>query len=143
MLEGLETYVGQDMPIRKKTRSERIDKLKALMTESGVSDAEKYRRILEAYQIELDYVNKLGTYTSSTVIDGTEREVEQLYLGHISFIARSLDRQTYWYWNQEQRDWVTLAPNTNTELEKAFTMANKLASPSILMLPLSVHEVSQ
>ncbi|WED23345.1 DUF3450 domain-containing protein [Vibrio sp. JC009] len=143
MLDGLEAYVEQDMPIRKQTRTERINKLKKLMTESGVSDAEKYRRILEAYQIELDYVTKFGTYTSLVEINGVSREVEQLYLGHISFIARSLDHRTYWYWSQEQQHWVALEAVANTELDKAFSVANKLASPSLLMLPLSALEINQ
>lgn len=140
MLAGLQDYIQQDMPIREQARSERMDKLKALMTESGVSDAEKYRRILEAYQIELDYVRKLGSDTGFIEIDGIKREVEQLYLGHISFISRSLDHQTYWYWNQKQRHWLALEPALNTELAKAFSVANKMASPSILMLPLSLQE---
>lgn len=141
MLAELEKYVQQDIPILKEARIERVAKLNELMTNSKISDAEKYRRILEAYQIELDYVNKLGTYTQPIEINGEKRETEQLYLGHVSLIARSLNRDNYWYWNRKLGEWVTLDRNTHTELSKAFDIANKLVTPDILMLPLTISEV--
>jgi hypothetical protein len=142
MLEGLETYIAQDMPIRKEARLQRVEILKSLMSESNISDSEKYRRILEAYQIELDYVNKLDIYTSAIEIDGTTREIEQLYLGHLSLVARSLDKQNYWYWNKQQNAWLALDISLKTELDNAFMVANKEVTPTLLMLPLSVTETS-
>lgn len=139
MLDGLSVYIEQDMPIRQQARLQRVGKLKQLMTESGVSDAEKFRRILEAYQIELDYVNKLGTYTSTLEMDAAQRQVELLYLGNISFIARSSDKQQYWAWSQKQNDWVALQKDFNEDLDKAYLSAAKQAAPSLLMLPISLH----
>lgn len=140
MLDGLAVYINQDMPIRQQTRLNRVNKLQQLMTESGVSDAEKFRRILEAYQIELDYVNKLGTYTSTIEINGAQRQVEQLYLGNVSFIARSSDAQQYWLWSQDQQNWRTLPAELNQELDKAYLSATKVAAPSLLMLPISLDK---
>ncbi|MHA2937181.1 DUF3450 domain-containing protein [Vibrio sp. RC27] len=142
MLDGLEAYIAQDMPIRKDAREQRVATLKSLMSEANISDSEKYRRILEAYQIELDYVNKMGIYTSAINIDGETREIEQLYLGHISLIARSLDQQQYWYWNNDSNSWQGLDVSLNMDLEKAFMVANKEVTPTLLMLPLSVNEAS-
>lgn len=143
MLDTLTAYVAQDMPIRKDTREERIKSLNELMVQADISDAEKFRRILEAYQIEVDYVNKLGTYTSSIEIEGVVRETEQLYLGHISFIARSLDKQHYWVWVAKQKMWVSLDTVLHNELNHAYSVAEKLATPSLLKLPLSVSKVNQ
>lgn len=143
MLDSLTLYIDQDMPIRKDTRVDRIKQLRKLMTQADISDAEKFRRILEAYQIELDYVNKMGIYTSSIDIEGVHRETEQLYLGHISFVARSLDKKQYWVWRAKEKGWKSLDSSLNYDLEKAFNVAYKLASPSLLKLPLSVSEVSQ
>jgi hypothetical protein len=104
-----------------------------------VSDAEKYRRILEAYQIELDYVNKLGTYTGLLNIDGSKRQVELLYLGHVSFIARSIDGQHYWVWKQSKNAWVSLN-EANNALNNAYLVANKTTIPALLTLPLSIQQ---
>lgn len=143
MLDSLALHIEQDMPIRKETRIERIDLLRKLMIQADISDAEKFRRIFEAYQIELDYVNKMGVYTSSIEIDGVQRETEQLYLGHISFITRSLDKQQYWVWLAKEKEWESLDSTLYKDLEHAFNIANKRASPTLLKLPLSVSQVSQ
>ncbi|MDA7746790.1 DUF3450 domain-containing protein [Psychromonas sp.] len=140
MLDGLAVHIDNDMPIREQARKLRLNNLTALMTESGVSDAEKYRRILEAYQIELDYVNKLGTYTGLLNIDGAKRQVELLYLGHVSFIARSIDAQHYWVWKQSKNEWVALDEDNNSALNEAYLVANKTTIPSLLMLPLSLQQ---
>lgn len=59
MIDGLKNTVKNDKPLRAEQRYQRIEKLETMMTIANVSDAEKYRRILEAYQIELDYGTSL------------------------------------------------------------------------------------
>ncbi len=73
MLEGLKRIVASDKPIRKAQREERIAKLDDLMTRADVADAEKFRRILEAYQIEMDYGTKLGIYQGKIKLDANEK----------------------------------------------------------------------
>ncbi len=102
MLAGLEEQIKQDKPIRIETRLARLDELKSLMPQADVSDAEKYRRILEAYQIEMDYGLKLGSYRSLINV-GSDIEAEQLYLGRLALVARSLDRHQYWSWDINQK----------------------------------------
>lgn len=70
MLDGLKKLNAEDRPIRVDARSKRLESLNEMMTQADISDAEKYRRILEAYQIEMDYGTKMGAYSalsSSTV----------------------------------------------------------------------------
>ncbi len=143
MLDWLEHYIEQDMPIKKTLRTARVDTLRELMAQANISDAEKYRRIVEAYQIEMDYTSKLGVYIDTIEVGGVVREVEQLNLGRVTLIARSPDQQQYWAWNTKQQRWQVMDKQFTTELEKAFLVANKRASPDILRLPLSITEVSQ
>ncbi|UGA57288.1 DUF3450 domain-containing protein [Vibrio sp. VB16] len=143
MLDGLATYIEHDMPIRLDARVDRVTQLRQLMIQADISDAEKFRRILEAYQIELDYVNKLGTYTSAIEIDGVIREAEQLYLGHVSFIARSLDKKEYWVWSDQKKTWSSLNSALISDLDNAFLVANKRVAPTLLLLPLSTQEVNK
>lgn len=140
MLDDLDQYIEQDMPIRKQARQQRIVALRALMTDANISDSEKYRRILEAYQIELDYVNKLDVYVSAVEIEGSIREVEQLYLGHLSLVARSLDKQHYWYWSNDHKAWSMVEPSLHAQLASAYRVANKDVTPSLLRLPLSLSQ---
>lgn len=60
MIDGLDSIISQDVPLRKVTRQKRLEDIRLLMGRADIAEAEKYRRILEAYQIEIDYGTKLG-----------------------------------------------------------------------------------
>ncbi|GAD80836.1 DUF3450 domain-containing protein [Vibrio ezurae] len=146
MLEGLEAINANDRPIRTEARAKRLTSLKHMMTQADVSDAEKYRRILEAYQIEMDYGTKMGAYSGPIQFDGKSMIVEQLYLGRIALVARSNDRQRYWAWDASQKVWLEQNSRLGHDIDKAFDVAAKQASPSLLKLPVSLtqgQEISQ
>ncbi|GEA61490.1 DUF3450 domain-containing protein [Vibrio comitans] len=138
MLEGLEKLNAEDRPIRTETRATRLDSLNEMMTQADVSDAEKYRRILEAYQIEMDYGTKMGAYSGTIEVDGKPIIAEQLYIGRVSLVARSNDRQRYWAWDDNSNLWVPQNGSVGREIDKAFDIAAKQASPSLLELPISL-----
>ncbi len=139
MLAGLTKLVEQDKPINKKERQQRIAKLKHTMTRADVSDAEKYRRILEAYQIEMDYGVKLGRYQDQVAVNDNELiDVDMLHLGGISLLARRLDSSQYWSWNSHTSQWQLLDSSFYDDLAKAYDLANKKIAPSLLVLPVSL-----
>lgn len=140
MLEHLHIYI--DLPLHKASRTDRVKKLKALMVRADITDAEKYRRIMEAYQIELDYVSKLSTYLGPITVNKIEKQAEILHLGHLSIIARSLDKQTYWVWNDTNKQWENRIEDT-LQLDHAYSVANQEIPPALLALPLSIAEVTQ
>ncbi|KQA97703.1 DUF3450 domain-containing protein [Vibrio metoecus] len=139
MIDGLEEWVAQDKPIRLAARQERIEKLKELMPRADVSDAEKYRRILEAYQIELDYGNKLGTYQAPITLPSAQQvEVEVLYLGRLVLLARSLDGEQFWNWDAKQQSWQALPDAKKNDLNTAYQLAQQQIAPTLLNLPVSL-----
>ncbi|MGR5459137.1 DUF3450 domain-containing protein [Vibrio alfacsensis] len=140
MLDGLKTIVAEDKPIRKAQRAARIEKLDAMMIRADVADAEKFRRILEAYQIEMDYGTKIGVYQGKIALGSKDQiEADILYLGRVSLIARSLSGEHFWRWSQQQNVWQAVDPNQKSDLDKAFAMANKQIAPSMLTLPVSLN----
>ncbi len=140
MLDGLKKVVADDKPIKLAQRQARIEKLDALMTRADVSDAEKYRRILEAYQIEMDYGTKLEAYQGDITIDGQNRQADILHLGRISLIARNFDQSEYWAWNQQAQTWQSVDASMQPQLNKAFSVAMQQAAPSLLTLPVSLAQ---
>ncbi|ELV8624934.1 DUF3450 domain-containing protein [Vibrio cidicii] len=139
MLAELKGLVVNDVPLKAEQRKERVEKLELLMARADVAEAEKFRRILEAYQIELDYGNRIGAYQAQIqTVDGKARQAELLHLGRISLIARSLSGQAFWYWNQQQKQWMELTQIPASELNRAFDVANQKVAPALLYLPLSV-----
>lgn len=139
MLTSLELIIKSDKPINLKQRLTRLDDLKRLMTRSDVSDAEKYRRIVEAFQIELDYGNKLSLYRDTITIDGNHNiETEQVAVGRLALLARSFDQHNYWYWNSQQMKWETGDSADLQQINQVFDLAGKKITPSLLTLPVSL-----
>ncbi|EOB2873864.1 DUF3450 domain-containing protein [Vibrio vulnificus] len=139
MLDTLKTTINQDMPIKWQQRQERIEKLEQMMVRADVADAEKFRRILEVYQIELDYGSKLSAYQAPiTLADGKQIEVEQLHLGRVSLIARTLNANQFWYWDQNQRHWLSLTTIPSTDVNRAFDIAAQKVAPAMLNMPVAL-----
>ncbi len=142
MLDGLHNLIEQDIPVRLASREQRLQDLKQMMTRADVAEAEKYRRILEAYQIEIDYGAKMGLYNGQIQLtDNDQRQVEVLYIGRVLLVARSSDNRSHWLWLQAQQQWQPLSSEQGIEVNKAFAMANKQQAPSLISLPLSISQV--
>ena len=62
MVATLDQFVKLDVPFLPEERTNRIAALKDMMTRADVSVSEKYRRIVEAYQIEIEYGRTIEAY---------------------------------------------------------------------------------
>ncbi len=143
MLDGLKTIVENDRPLRSEQRRDRIQRLENMMTQADVADAEKYRRILEAWQIEIDYGTKLGTYQAPVEITGETRRVDILYVGRIVLVAKSLDNNHFWTWNDPSQQWEAVDNQQAKDIGHAFALANRQVAPSLLTLPVSAKGMGQ
>ncbi|CAH0529114.1 DUF3450 domain-containing protein [Vibrio hippocampi] len=143
MIADLKQQVQAGMPIKQAQRLERVEKLDTMMVRADVSDAEKYRRILEAHQIELDYGTKLSTYQGEMQLGEQSIEANMLHLGRLSLVARSLDRTQYWAWNAANNQWQALDNHYATDIDHAFSVANKQTAPSLISLPISTPVTTQ
>lgn len=143
MIEQLSLWVEEDMPVLFDRRKARIETLKEMITRADVSDAQKLQRILETYQIELDYGAKLGVYKEKQTLDGILREVDVLHFGRISLIAKSLKGDLFWYFNKPKNKWVSVELKAHPSLQHAFDVANKTSPPDLFTLPLSLDVKTQ
>ena len=138
MIDGLKTIVENDKPIKHQARLARVNKLETMMSQADISDAEKFRRILEAYQIEMDYGTKLAAYQAKiTLADNKTIEVNVLHLGRIALVARSLNGSHYWRWNTAAKQWQVIDASEGANIDKAFAIADNQVAPSLITLPVS------
>ena len=72
MVDALDEFVQLDTPFLLKERNARIDRLREMMERSDVTAAEKFRRVIEGYQIENDYGRTIEAYKGSTEINGNQ-----------------------------------------------------------------------
>ncbi len=134
MVETLDQFVKLDVPFLLDERTERVKSLKEMMARADITISEKYRRILEAYQIELEYGRTLDAYEGRLGTGADARTVEFVRLGRISLMYRTLDGAEVGYWDQTKRDWVPDASYTDA-IDQALRVARKQGAPELLTVP--------
>lgn len=135
MVETLAEFVKLDVPFLIQERSARVNRLIEIMPRADVTISEKYRRILEAYQIELDYGRTLDTYQGKLAVEGEDpRTVEFVRLGRVSLMYQTADGEETGYWNQHSKAWVR-EDGYGGAVRSAIRVAKKLGAPDLLEVP--------
>ncbi len=140
MITGLEQFVELDVPFLAEERANRIADLKAMMDRADVATSEKFRRVMEAYQVEMDYGRTMEAYSGIHTIDGQERDVEFLRLGRTALIYQTRDASEQGVWNKQTRQWEELDSSYRTQITKGLRMAKKQLAPDMLMLPVAITD---
>lgn len=140
MIDGLEQSISLDIPFLMDERTERIETLKEIMEQSNVSVAEKFRKVMEAYQIELDYGTTSEAYTHTLNVDGIERDYNMLRIGRIGLYFQSDDGQITGHYNQDSGQFELLDSANRSEIRKGLRMARQLVAPELLLLPIPAAE---
>lgn len=141
MIDALDRFVMADVPFQREERLERVENLKQLMGRSDVTVAEKYRKVTEAYQKEMDYGRTIKTYRStinlSNKAPGLEREVDFLRVGRISLMFLSLDGESLGIWDQQTNQWQPLGAEYKGKLTSALRIAREQAAPDLIKVPVA------
>ncbi|MER2494202.1 DUF3450 domain-containing protein [Catenovulum sediminis] len=140
MIDGLEQFVNLDVPFLPQEREKRIADLKSMMDRADISPSEKFRRVLEAYQVEVDYGKTIEAYTSTLEIDGQERDVDFLRVGRVALIYQTRDGKLSGAWDTNSKSFVELSPEYRTQITKGLRIARKQLAPDLLVLPISAAE---
>jgi predicted RNase H-like nuclease (RuvC/YqgF family) len=141
MIDGLEQSISLDIPFLMEERTKRIEDLKTIMERSDVTVAEKFRKVMEAYQIENDYGTSSEYYTESLTIDGATRSFNILRIGRIGLYFQSDDTKITGMWNNEDRTWV-IDNSARNEVRKGLRMARQLIAPELIIIPVPSAEAS-
>lgn len=136
MLQVLERFVVLDTPFLQEERRLRIDQLQTLIAQADASLSEKYRRLLEAYQIETEYGRTIEAYRGVLQGDEEGRMVEFLRVGRVALYYRSLDGDLAGIWNVESGAWEMLETEYHRDIEQAIRIARKQLPPDLMPLPL-------
>jgi len=135
MIDGIEQSIALDVPFLLEEREGRVDNLKEIMARSDVSVAEKFRKVMEAYQIENDYGSSSETYRQSLEIDDTVRDYNMLRIGRVGLYFQSDDSRITGAWDPEAGSYVILGNEHRNEIRKGIRMAKDLIAPELLLLP--------
>jgi Protein of unknown function (DUF3450) len=134
MVDTLARFIELDVPFLLEERTARVQNLKDLMVRADVTISEKYRLILEAYQIELDYGRTLEAYEGRLGTGADARTVEFARLGRVSLMYRTLDGSETGYWDADKEDWV-VDDSYAEAVEEAIRVAKGDGAPDLLTVP--------
>ncbi len=134
MIETLDQFVAMDMPFLKEERTERVKFLSEMMLRADVSNSEKYRKILEAYQVENDYGTSVGAYEGT--LEGEDKTVDFLRVGRVALVWQSRDEQSRAYWDNTSRSWVPLGDEYRKSISEGIKMARGQANLDLVKLPI-------
>jgi len=137
MIDGIEQSIALDVPFLLDERTNRMSTLKETMERSDVSVAEKFRKVMEAYQIEMDYGSSSETYRASIDVDGTPRDYNMLRIGRIGLYFQSDDSRITGQWDIEAGQYVLLGNEHRNEVRKGIRMAKDLIAPELFLIPVS------
>jgi len=140
MVDSYESLVSLDIPFLLAERQQRVTDLRKLMQRSDVTSAEKYRRIMEAYQIENEYGRTIEAYRSTLDIEGREVTVDFLRFGRIALVYQTPDGTEAGVWNQATKSWEPLDPRYRGAIKDGLRIARKQSAPDLIRLPLPAPE---
>ena len=144
MVDGIEQFVQLDVPFLIEERTNRVANLRRLMQRADASPAEKFRRVLEAYQIENEYGRTIeGVRGTVATTDGRQLTVDFLRVGRVALYYKTLDDAQIARWNKDNRTWEAIDSDFVSPIKKALSIAREQAAPDLLLLPIDAPETAQ
>lgn len=139
MIDGLEQFIKLDVPFLPEERAERLADLKALMDQANIAPSEKFRRVMEAFQIEMEYGRNIEAYSGLIDIDGNGEQtaVDFLRIGRTALLYQTRDQTRQGSWNQQLKQWELLDDSYRSQVTKGLRIAKGQLAPDLLMVPVA------
>tara|TARA_E500000178_G_scaffold194768_1_gene192730 strand:- start:4629 stop:5408 length:780 start_codon:yes stop_codon:yes gene_type:complete len=143
MLASLEDFIALDMPFKRDQRLAAIEELSVNLDSARFSAAEKFRQILEVYDIESDYSQSLETYRAMIDINanGSEVEVDVLRIGRVALAYQTKDKSQTGAWNKGSGSWQTLGSEYRRPVDQGIRIAKKLSPQDVIEMPITAPEI--
>ena len=145
MLKSLEEFISLDIPFKKEQREQAVADLAVNLDSARYSAAEKFRQLLEVYDIESEYSQSLETYRDMIDINanGSDVEVDVLRIGRVALAYQTKDKAQTGAWNKETGAWQTLGSEYRRPIDQGIRSAKKLSPQDVLEMPITAPETAR
>jgi len=143
MIESIDQFVHLDVPFLLPERERRVNFLREMMLRVDVSNSEKYRKILEAYQVENDYGSSVTSYEQEITVGGEKKTVDFLRVGRIALVYQSRDEETRAYWDNGSHAWVSIGDEYRKPIREGIKMARGQANLDLINLPIQTIKATR
>lgn len=134
MVSTLDEFVKLDVPYLIEERTKRVQGLKDVMDRADVTVSEKYRRILEAYQIEMEAGRTMEAYDGMIGEGDAAKAVSFLRVGRIALAYQTTDGSETGYWDKSQKAWVVDNDYAH-DVREGLRIARKMTAPDLVRVP--------
>lgn len=134
MYVQLEAFIQADLPFQMDDRMDRLADIEDALGDPLIPPAEKYRLLLNAYEIESSYGRSLRAYTEEIDVDGAAELAEFLQIGRVALIRRvagDISMMT-----KDNQEWRPVPGSMATDVQRAWRIANELTTPDVFPAPL-------
>ena len=135
MLDNLEAFINADMPFNETERQDRLARLRRMMADSEVSAAQRYRLIVEAYQIENEFGRTVDTYEGEVDTPEGALAVEFLRIGRTALVYKNADDSILRIYDRDTGDFVDLDKSFLEDVRFGLRVAKEQTAPDLLTLP--------
>ena len=142
MLDALERFVELDIPFEKEQRLAQIEQVRVNLDSSRFTAAEKFRQVLELYDIESEYSRTVDQFDGMVTIDDQERQVTFFRVGRIALMFQTPDQKITGVWTDETTSWEQ-KNDFRSAVAQGIRIAKKQAAIDILTLPIEAPEAAQ
>jgi len=141
MIDVLDRIVEADIPFRIEERRARVERLRDMMDQAEVTASEKYRRVMEAYQGELEFGRTTEAYSDK--LPTTGQTVDFLRVGRTLLVYQSSDGAVTGWFNPVSRAFEELPDRYRLEVQDGLAIARNEKAPDLVMLPVPGPEAVQ
>jgi len=141
MIDALDQIVEADIPFRIEERRARVVRLRDMMDQAEVTASEKYRRVMEAYQSELEFGRTTEAY--SDTLPTTGQTVDFLRVGRTLLVYQTSDQSDTGWFNPTTREFEALPDRYQLEVKDGLAIAKNEKAPDLVVLPTPGPEVAQ
>jgi hypothetical protein len=136
MLGELEAHVAADLPFLAAARRQRIEGARALLADPKRSQAEKLRRVLDAWRSEFEYGYTLGAEDAAGDCAGRPGTATHVRIGRVAFYCLDAAGAAA-RWDRTARRWVPIEDDAEAgDVARAVAMARGEQPAALLVLPL-------
>ncbi|MEJ8569045.1 DUF3450 domain-containing protein [Elongatibacter sediminis] len=141
MIDALGQIIEADIPFRIEERRARVERLSDMMDQAEVTASEKYRRVMEAYQGELEFGRTTEAY--SDTLPTTGQTVDFLRVGRTLLVYQTSDQSATGWFNPSTRAFEELPSRYTLEVKKGISIAKNEKAPDLVVLPTPGPEVAE
>lgn len=142
MIDSLERIVAADLPFRLQERQARVERLRIMMDQAEVTASEKYRRVMEAFENELEFGRTTEAY--SDVLPTTGQTVDFLRVGRTLLVYQTSDHSVTGWYNPALRQFESLDDSRfRLEVKNGLAIARNEKAPDLVTLPVPGPRIAQ